>query len=212
MHKCRRVAGSARRRLIGIVGRVRNRTSSAGIALTYDDGPDAVLTPTLLDVLREAGVKATFFVRGDRAEEHPALVRRILAEGHSVGSHSMTHPDFRRTRLSLVRRDVAASRDALRRITGQEVRLFRPPHGRLTLATATLLRFAGCRTFLWSVDSYDWKPGASGEDVVAHVKAAGPRDIVLLHDTNAHTIAATRTLIEYFRECGIPLVALPTAV
>lgn len=206
--KCRSTAGTARRKVINTVGRARSRTSSAGIALTYDDGPDENFTPALLDVLKEGGVTATFFVLGDRAVEHPAIVRRMVLEGHAVGSHSMTHPDFRRTAISAVRRDVVASRDALQRITGAKVQLFRPPHGRLTLSAAAMLRFSGYRTWLWNVDSYDWKPGASSDKVITNVAAAGPGDVVLFHDTKEHTVAATRAIIAHFHESGVPFVAL----
>lgn len=208
VRKCRSAVGITRRKVINAVGRARTHTGLVGIALTYDDGPDVNFTPALLDVLKEGGITATFFVLGDRALEHPAIVRRMVLEGHAVGSHSMTHPDFRRTPISAVRRDVAASRDALQRITGSKVQLFRPPHGRLTLPTAALLRFSGYRTWLWSVDSYDWKPGASTDEIVANVTPAGPGDVVLFHDTEEHTVAATRALIAHFHERGVPFVAL----
>ena len=179
-----------------------------GIALTYDDGPDPHCTPMLLDVLKESGVSATFFLVGVEAERNPEIVRRMVSEGHAIGSHSMHHPDFRRVGLRAVMSDVSESRESLDRVTGIPVRLFRPPHGRLTLLSALYLRARGYSTWLWNVDSYDWKNDLSTDDIVHNVAAASPGSIVLLHDTNLRTIEVSRRVIEASSEQGRLLVAL----
>ena len=191
------------------VAGARSQVASTDIALTYDDGPHPDVTPAILDVLKAGGVTATFFVLGKRAEEHPDIIRRMIVEGHTVGSHSMTHPDFRVAKFSSVRADVTSSRAVIASIIGTPVCLFRPPHGHLTIRTAVMLRRAGARTWLWTVDSYDWKTGVTPEQVVSAVGGASGGDVVLLHDTNVHTIEATRALILHFRSRDMAINAIP---
>lgn len=186
----------------------RVKVDLPGIALTYDDGPDPHLTPMLLDVLGEGAISATFFLVGEEAERHPEIVQRMISEGHAVGSHSMRHPDFRRVGLRTVMSDVAESRESLDRVAGVPVRLFRPPHGRLTLLSALYLRARGYSTWLWNVDSYDWKADLTTDDIVGNVAAAEPGSVVLLHDTGPRTIEVTRRVIGLLSEQGTPLVTL----
>ncbi|SCL58395.1 Glycosyltransferase, catalytic subunit of cellulose synthase and poly-beta-1,6-N-acetylglucosamine synthase [Micromonospora citrea] len=175
------------------------------VALTFDDGPDPRWTPQVLDVLRRHDARATFFVVGARVNEHPELVRRILAEGHEIGSHSFTHadlgaaPDWRRDlELSLTRKAVAAA-------TGREVTLLRPPFSSqpsaLTGPEYAALRAAagtGHVTVLADRDTKDWwRPG-----VPAIVEAATPERgrgaVVLMHDgggDRAQTVAALDRLL-----------------
>ncbi|MGK5673383.1 bifunctional polysaccharide deacetylase/glycosyltransferase family 2 protein [Micromonospora sp. URMC 106] len=175
------------------------------IALTFDDGPDPRWTPQVLDALRRHGARATFFVVGARVNEHPELVRRILAEGHEIGSHSFTHADLgaapgwrRDLELSLTRKAVAGA-------TGREVTLLRPPFSShpsaLTAPEYAALRAAagtGHVTVLADRDTKDWqRPG-----VPAIVEAATPQRgrgaVVLMHDgggDRAQTVAALDRLL-----------------
>ncbi|MFG3703257.1 bifunctional polysaccharide deacetylase/glycosyltransferase family 2 protein [Micromonospora sp. NPDC047670] len=175
------------------------------IALTFDDGPDPQWTPQVLDALRRHGARATFFVVGARVNEHPELVRRILAEGHEIGSHSFTHTDLgaapgwrRDLELSLTRKAVAGA-------TGREVTLLRPPFSShpsaLTAPEYAALRAAagtGHVTVLADRDTKDWqRPG-----VPAIVEAATPQRgrgaVVLMHDgggDRAQTVAALDRLL-----------------
>jgi len=162
------------------------------IAITFDDGPHHANTPKLLDMLRERNIKATWFVVGEMVREHPELVRRILAEGHEIGNHTMTHP-LNITRLSheKLEEEVGGTAKLLEDIAGYHSRLFRPPGGNTNPEIKQWLYDKyGYSTILWSVDPNDWKrPGVS---VVAHRLIAGAHNgaILLCHDIHAPTIAA----------------------
>jgi peptidoglycan/xylan/chitin deacetylase (PgdA/CDA1 family) len=164
------------------------------IALTFDDGPGPS-TPAVLDALRDAGARATFFVLGRQAERYPALVRRIAADGHQIASHGYDHG-------ILVFRGPGHVADQLRR-TEQAVadaagaeslsRLFRAPHGFRGPATAIAAMRAGYRVAGWTTGVFDSdEPGA---DVIAARVAQDltPGTIVLLHDADGWRPDASRT-------------------
>ncbi|MFI7577319.1 bifunctional polysaccharide deacetylase/glycosyltransferase family 2 protein [Micromonospora sp. NPDC049497] len=170
------------------------------IALTFDDGPDPEWTPQVLDVLRRHGARATFFVVGSRVNENPELTRRILAEGHELGSHTYTHADLgtapawrRDVELSLTRKAIAGA-------TGWEVTLLRPPYssrpGELTgTQYAALVAAAGTGhvTVLSDLDTKDWQRPGVDAIVKAATPARGRGAVVLLHDgggDRSETVAA----------------------
>jgi peptidoglycan/xylan/chitin deacetylase (PgdA/CDA1 family) len=152
------------------------------VALTFDDGPDPVHTPAILDELSRLGVPATFFVVGSSAHAHPDLVRRILADGHAVGSHSDSHPEPWRLRVDELAREYRRGRARVEQAAGRPVRLFRPPKGYLDGRGAAAMLLARVRPWLWTIDPCDWEPDASADDIVAGVSALRAGDVVLLHD------------------------------
>ena len=99
------------------------------IAMTFDDGPSAVLTPKLLDVLAARHIKATFFVLGENIAEHPEIVARAAREGHEIGNHSWSHPNFAKMSLESIRSQLQRTDDAIKNATGNRPTLFRPPYG-----------------------------------------------------------------------------------
>ena len=99
------------------------------VSLTFDDGPNAQATPAILDVLRQEGVLATFFVLGRHAERWPALVRRVADEGHQLGNHGYWHRKLHRRTPAYVRDDLQRGTDAIERAAGVRPRFFRAPHG-----------------------------------------------------------------------------------
>lgn len=179
----RRAFNRAAGALFGTV--VSARTPARVAALTFDDGPDPVHTPRLLDVLRRHGARATFFMVGAQAARHPDLVARVAAEGHEIGNHSWDHP-------SLPLLDGAAVADQLRRagaaLAPHGGALMRPPYGHQTLATFLRARRLGYRVVAWSVLGEDWRDDPA--DVVARrvLDGLAPGAIVLLHD-NLFTFA-----------------------
>ncbi|MDA3960831.1 MAG: polysaccharide deacetylase family protein [Planctomycetota bacterium] len=162
------------------------RVAQAGnsLALSFDDGPDPVTTPRILDVLAARGWRATFFCIGHNAAAQPALVRRILAEGHSLGLHSHSHGrSFNCWGLKRLGADLDANAATLADITGTPApRLWRPPMGLKNPLVAETIRRRGLHTVTWSRRGFD--TGSRRAPQVAQRLAAGiaPGAILVLHD------------------------------
>ena len=151
------------------------------IALTFDDGPDPRGTPAVLDALSRAGVRATFFVLGERVRCHPGLVERVLAEGHDVQAHGHGHPRHPDVTEQHVAADIDAALAELARY-GIAPRLWRVPFGHLAPFSAALAEERGLRLAGWTHDTHDWMGLAAGEMHAAIVPALHDGAIVLMHD------------------------------
>jgi peptidoglycan/xylan/chitin deacetylase (PgdA/CDA1 family) len=178
----RRHAGRARRIAVDRLGRVRRTCAGGVVALTFDDGPRPGSTDRILEILAQLDVRATFFCVGRNAERYPWLLRRLRSEGHAIGSHSYSHPHPGQTPLATLARDYRRGRQVIAEILGEDVTLFRPPHGHLRPASAWLVRRQGLEPWLWTVDPEDWRPGASCDRIQAVAGGASGADVVLLHD------------------------------
>ena len=158
------------------------RVLPGGVGLSFDDGPHPTWTPQVLDVLADLDVQATFFCVGRNAVAQPQLVRRIVADGHALGSHSMTHPYPDRLTTKALRRDYANGRNAVEQAAQQSVVLFRPPHGHIGVRSALVMRRARLSPWLWSVDPEDWKGNRDSTTISTVACRANAGDVVLLHD------------------------------
>jgi len=178
----RRIARVPLRRMrLGLRGAVTSvRTEQRLAALTFDDGPDPASTPYLLDALARAGLRATFFVVGCRAERHPDLLARIRAEGHEIANHSWDHPRLPDLSLRAIADQIRRTRASL---DAEGVRLFRPPYGDLDARVNLAARGFGYQVVRWSLSGGDWR----GEDAAVLtdrvVRGMAPGAIVLLHDS-----------------------------
>lgn len=180
-------------------GQVVRSGPAAGkrIALTFDDGPSGY-TPAVLDVLREKKVKATFFMLGQQVEADPSMARRVLAEGHEIGNHTMAHA------LLPGPADIHHTSDVIRSRTGFKPCLFRPPYGAINSSVIAGARDAGMKTVIWDVDTQDWKTPGSGS-ISASIKSARAGSIVLMHDgggPRSQTVEALPGAISSLRHRG----------
>lgn len=173
------------------------------IALTFDDGPHPQLTPQLLDILRQNGVRATFFVVGSNVKAHPDIVRRAMAEGHEIANHSWSHPALTKLGASGLQHEIEGTNDAVEAATGRRPVNMRPPYGALNSRVREYLtKNRNLNIILWSVDPLDWKrPGAA---TVAQrlVEGAAPGGILLAHDIHPGTIEAIPEVIARLKEKG----------
>lgn len=165
---------------------VANRSRVAGpgcVALTFDDGPDPVDTPKLLDLLLEKGVKATFFVIGKRADEHPEVVRRAWEEGHLIANHTWSHyPLFCFLMPGRLRSEIERGTESIRRICGFRPRLFRSPVGLRHPLLAPCLENAGLEYVSWRIRTRDTLTQNSSVLAKRILRKAASGDIILLHD------------------------------
>ena len=194
------MAAGLPRRLFMVAGPPDSRQ----VSLTFDDGPHPIHTPALLDRLAARGIRATFFVLGRQAEQHPDLVRRIAALGHDVGHHSFTHGEPTSTSaLELVTESRRTAR-LLTSLLGRPPRLFRPPHGKITAGKALGLWATGQTIVLWNQDPKDFSCGSSEalqSWFAGRVFMGG--DVVLLHDVHPYAGEAIDAIADAVAASGL---------
>lgn len=189
------------------------------VAITFDDGPDPVWTPRILDVLKARGVKATFFVVGRNAETYPALLRRILAEGHEIGNHSYSHGNLAAMPEWRQRLELGSTERLIETETGHSTILFRPPYNAdatpTDVAELAPLAFAeremNYTVVMEKIDPQDWaRPGT--EVIVQRVKEQRREgSIILLHDAGgdrSQTLAALPRILDWLAERGDTVVPM----
>lgn len=179
--------------------------------LTFDDGPNPEHTPPLLDLLAGHGIRATFFLIGERAGRHPEIVRRIVAGGHRLGNHSWSHPDFDGIGAAARREEIERTDRLLHGFDGLERHDFRPPRGAAppSLLLDCLLR--GPRLAYWSYDSLDYSHRDPEELVANAVRdPVRPGDVILMHDDSAHSRVMLEALVPRWKADGYAFDVLPT--
>lgn len=188
--------------------------SKRQVALTFDDAPDAVFTPQVLDALKQAGVKATFFVVGNRAEAHPDIMARIVREGHVVGNHSYSHSNLPKLSDLKFRSEVTRTDEIIRNYTGYLPSLFRPPYGNTDENQILWLASRDKRIVGWNVDSLDWK-GLNADQVSTNVLGhILPGAIILQHAAGGQgedlsgTVAAIPRIVKSLKSDGVEFVTV----
>jgi peptidoglycan/xylan/chitin deacetylase (PgdA/CDA1 family) len=179
------------------------------IAITFDDGPSPTLTPRLLDILKEKGVKATFFVIGQNVAHSPDIVARASSEGHEIGSHSWSHPVLTKLSDDKVHEELQKTSEAILSATGKKPTLLRPPYGAINPHLSRMIEGQeGLTIVLWSVDPLDWK--SPGSSVLAERLIAGskPGAITLSHDIKPGTIEAIPHVIDALKAKGYQFVTV----
>lgn len=173
----------------------RVATSEKLVALTFDDGPDARWTPTVLDILAKHDAKATFFVIGEAAKKHPELIAREAAEGHEIGIHEWQHVDYLNQEFSDLSKRLRDTREAIIAAGAPEPTLGRPPYGRLDSPALRAYADLSLDAVLWSHHF----PGAHAAEVRhRNVESASPGMIVLAHDGRGDPTDALMSEIDTF--------------
>ena len=166
-------------------------------ALSFDDAPHPIYAPLLLDTLRRAGVKATFFCIGRNARAYPYYVRDIHAQGHEIGNHTFHHVRLTELPTDTVQDELEQCNEVLTGITGKPVKYFRPPGGRYSPETLMIARSLGLTTAFWTDDPADFdNPGQSVlEDRLS--RNLRPGGIVLLHDNVLESLRVLPRFVDY---------------
>ena len=179
------------------------------IAMTFDDGPSAMLTPKLLDLLAAHHIKATFFVIGENVAEHPEIVARAAREGHEIGNHSWSHPNLAKMSEEAVRSQLRRTDDAIKSATGVRPTLLRPPYGSITAREKRWIHDEfGYQIILWDVDPNDWKRPGPAVVRTRILKETRPGSIVLSHDIHPGTIEAMPSTFDALEAKGFKFVTV----
>ncbi len=187
----------------------RGPAGSRRIALTFDDGPSGSTTGKVLDILRENGVAATFFVLGEMVEKHPGLLRRIIGEGHEVGNHSYSHRDMRKLDAPEIREEIRKTQELIERYGGVSPRIFRPPYGNTNRELREYCRDAGMVMCKWSVDPRDWKKTVTVDAMNSTIRdQTRGGSVIILHDIKKKTVKALPGILGELKKSGFEFILL----
>lgn len=192
------------------------------VVLTFDDGPDPLYTPQILDILKREKVSAAFFVVGVEAENNLPLLRRIYDEGHEIGNHTFTHPNIAAVSKERALTEMETTRLLIESVTGHSTVLFRAPYNAdsepstdVELRPVALSKQKNYYTVGESIDPNDWEPGVNADEIyqrtIEQYEVHPDKGIILLHDAGgnrAATVEALPRIIQYFKSKGIEFVSV----
>lgn len=177
------------------------------VALTINVAWGEDFLPGLLAAFEDYGVKATFFIVGDWAEQFPDLTRNIATEGHELGNHSWSHPYPTQIPAEELKKEIVRTEKLLVELAGKRPALFAPPYGEWDKQVVQTAAEAGYRTIMWSVDTIDWQqPGVGiiAERVLNNIQPGG---IVLMHPTE-QTTQALPLILDGLKKKGLKAVTV----
>lgn len=184
------------------------------VYLTFDDGPNKVYTPQVLDILKQEKIKATFFVLGEEALKYPKLVKRIVAEGHTIGNHGYDH-SYTKTVLGFPG-EFSKTGKILEKIIGFKPKLYRVPFGYLNPLLWFYLKLRGKKHIRWNLVPRDWEITDKNQIIKSVIKKTKNNTIVLLHDgvkgteiaNRDHTISALLPIIKTLKSKNFTFLPL----
>lgn len=185
------------------------------IALTFDDGPDEVFTPQVLDILKKYNVKATFFLIGEKVPYNKKIVKREKEEGHEIGNHTFTHINASKKTYEEIEEEITKTQEAIKDVTGEYPTLFRPPYRALSRDLCKIVKEKNMNIVLWSnIDVRDWSnPGVNNMVNTIESKVENG-NIIILHDYNtvrnnkSQTIQTLEIVIPKLKEQGYKFVTI----
>jgi len=187
----------------------RGKKEGMRVALTFDDGPDPVMSEQILGILDQHRCKASFFLIGKKLQENAGMVMKMAEAGHTIGTHSFSHSCFFPVRSGRrVKEEILASNHLAKEITGREVRFFRPPFGVTNPRIYRGLKGTGMLVAGWSIRSLDTRGEAARRVVRRILRKAGPGDIILLHETSPRILEILEILLPSLREKGLSSTSL----
>ncbi len=181
------------------------------ISLTFDDGPHRVLTPEILDILDEYGIKATFFVVGENIKQNPDILRRIADSGHEIGNHTESHIDCNKSNYRDIKKELMTVHEKVLEICDYNIKLFRPPGGALNKKMKKVTDEMEYNVVLWSIDTKDWAHtdiSKISHNISENVKGGS---IILFHDyitRNSPTPETLKTVIPELINKGYSFVTV----
>lgn len=199
-------------------GVIRRVTNKPYVALTFDDGPNPIFTPQILEILKEKKVTATFFMVGKHIEKYPEVAKRVYQEGHEIGNHTYTHRDLMVASKKTLLIEVRKTDQAIGKVLGIKTKLMRPPRGLISASNRKTLLELGYVVVMWTVSALDWSglsPKAMTRRVKRYIRNGG---IILFHDSGAlikseggkrgNTVEALPLIIDELKRKGYKIVPL----
>ena len=193
--------------------------SDSEVFLTFDDGPDPDYTPRIAEMLALRGHIATFFIIGSNALRNPEIVKYLIDSGHSIGSHSSAHLKQWKTGTKDLISDYEIGHQQVRSVTGNQIRLFRPPYGYNDRRSVAFCKKFNQKLILWDLESLDWQASATADSVTeivnSHIK---PGSVVLMHDAiydnpaaknRAHTADALERILDHLEAKNLVSAGIP---
>lgn len=175
------------------------------VALTFDDGPDAKVTPQILATLNKYNAKATFFMVGPNASKNSAIVKKVYEAGHEIGNHTWNHPKLTGLSPANVKQEVDRTSNAIYASIGQYPTVFRPPYGEVNDKVRSVITMP---SILWSIDTLDWKH-RNADKILASVKASvKDGSIILMHDIHQTTANGLENVVLYLQKQGYEFVTV----
>ncbi|MGI5273001.1 polysaccharide deacetylase family protein [Nonomuraea sp. CA-218870] len=181
------------------------------VALTFDDGPGQY-AGTLLDTLKKYDAKATFFLQGQYVKSRPSYVKRMVKEGHAIGNHGYSHPDFTKSTEAAIRSEIKKTNDEIKKAAGVEPKLLRPPYGLSDLTVQDIAAEFGMPIILWTGGSRDWESRNEEKIKKQTLSVAKGNSIVLMHDWVKQTVDSMPSIIKTLQRSGYHLVTVDDVI
>ncbi|GIN72110.1 hypothetical protein J14TS2_25850 [Bacillus sp. J14TS2] len=178
------------------------------VALTFDDGPSAEVTPRVLETLAQHDAKATFFMIGNQVEAYPEIAQQVAAAGHEIGNHTVDHADLSKLDPESIRNEIGQSADSIEQATGIRPYFVRPPYGAYNDAVINDVANQGDTLIQWSVDSLDWQSKNANAVISEIQKEIASGAIVLMHDIHPSTADALPQLLDWLESQGYQFVTV----
>ena len=186
-------------------------TEEKVVALTFDDGPHPTLTCDILKTLEKYGVRATFFVIGQNADNYPDALRMAVSLGHEIGNHTYTHRSILKKGQKEIKDEIERAEEKILSVCGAKTKVFRPPEGCYNKDVAAAAGELGYSVILWNIDTRDWAHRGTAEIVSNIKKNIRPGSVILFHDYvsgTSHTRDVLETIVPYLLTLGYRFVTV----
>lgn len=189
---------------------LNGQPSTKSVCLTFDDGPDNVITSKIIDVLNSYNVKGNFMFMGKEAATYPLVVKKAYESGHLIGCHSYDHKDFTTLTADEIKSEITKTDDVFYKEIGKYPIMIRPPYGSTNDTVNSCLSELGRKEIIWSIDTLDWsqkEPANIVKNVTDNLRSG---EIILMHSNSdkSETLKALPEIIEKIRENGYTITTL----
>lgn len=184
------------------------QTEEKKVAVSFDCAWGTEHTDEILNVCKDYGIKVTFFAVEFWVKKNPEYVKKIVDEGHEIGTHSSTHSYMSKLSKEKIMQELNSSKSAIEEITGKNVVLFRPPYGDYNNALIECAEEAGLYTIQWDVDSLDWKDLTAKDIAYRVINKVGNGSIILCHNNGLHTAESLPIIFEFLTNKGYSFVPI----